>query len=41
MTHAEAFATHWHGSQVRNIEHCREIEGSSAYRGYDNRCLVT
>ncbi len=21
----EAFATHWHGSQVRNIEHCREI----------------
>lgn len=25
MTHAEAFATKWHGSQVRNIEHCREI----------------
>lgn len=21
----EQFATHWHGSQVRNIEHCREI----------------
>ena len=25
MNKAEAFATHWHGSQVRNIEHCREI----------------
>ena len=22
---AEEFATYWHGSQVRNIEHCREI----------------
>lgn len=25
MIHAESFATKWHGSQVRNIEHCREI----------------
>lgn len=22
---AEQFATHWHGDQVRKIEHCREI----------------
>jgi len=25
MSKAEEFATHWHGSQVRNVEHCREI----------------
>lgn len=37
MTKAEAFATKWHGSQVRKytgepyVEHCREIEGRAAY----------